>query len=227
MSGGQLTFDDELAAALADPGLPVEDDTLAFRSVLRTPSRVVDDLLAEPDRVHAQLAADVAERARTAARHGVEAMLAGLAPGLVRWSHPFLEYAGPPAPDHRLAGRGLVLVPSMFLTDAVHRQLNDRQQPMLFYPARTALGFWRDDRAADGRLAGPVGESRARILRLLAVRPLGTSELAAELGVAPSTASEQLTALRQAGLVATTRSGRQACHEPTALAWSLLDVYIG
>ncbi|MCP2321699.1 DNA-binding transcriptional ArsR family regulator [Hamadaea flava] len=247
---GPLTFDDELAAALADPGLPVEDDTLSFRSVLRTPSKLVEDLLAAPDRgrralaasftalhravlaadwprLHAQLAADVAGRARTAARHGVEAMLAGLAPGLVRWSHPFLEYAGPPAPDHQLAGRGLVLVPSMFLTDAVHRQLNDRQQPMLFYPARTAAEFWRDGRVADGRLAGPVGEPRARILRLLAERPLGTGELAAELGVAPSTASEHLAGLRRAGLVVTTRSGRDASHQPTALAWSLLDVYIG
>jgi len=249
-----LTFDDELAAALSDPGLPVEEDTLAFRAVLRTPARVVEDLVAEPDRGrralavaftalyravlaadwpsrYAQLAADVAERARTAARYGVEAMLADLAPGLTRFDHPVLEYAGPPAPDYRLDGRGLVLVPSLFLTDGVHRQLNDRQQPMLFYPARTAREFWSfssrgESASSDGRLAGPLGESRARVLRLLAERPRGTVELAAALGVAASTASEQLAGLRRAGLVATTRAGRDSRHAPTALAWSLLDAYL-
>ncbi|GIF75115.1 ArsR/SmtB family transcription factor [Asanoa siamensis] len=245
------TFAEEIAAALDDPAARVAADTAAFGAVLRTPMKVVDDLVAHPDRgrralarsfvalhravladdwprLHAQLAADVAHRARLAARHGVEAMLATLSPDLVRWHYPFLEYAGPPEPDYPLHGRGLVLVPSMFLTDGVHRQLNDRQQPMLFYPARTAAAFWRDPRADGGRLADPIGRHRAAVLRVLATRPgCGTGEVAAALGIAPSTASAHVAHLRRAGLVTTTRAARRARHEPTPLGWQLLDTFIG
>ncbi|MGW2191614.1 helix-turn-helix domain-containing protein, partial [Streptosporangium sp. NPDC001682] len=130
-----------------------------------------------------------------------------------------------------LGGRGLVLVPSMFLTDGVHRQLNDRQQPMLFYPARTAGAFWRDNGGRnwpDGRLAGAIGERRAAVLRALADRSgCGTTDLAAVLGVTPATASTHVANLRRAGLVVTTRVARTARHELTPLGRHLLDTHIG
>ena len=248
-----LSFEEELAAALDDPTVPVAADTAAFAGVLGGSVPVVDDLIQHPDegrrtlarsfvtlhravlaadwpRLQAQLAADVSYRARLAARHGVEAMLDTLCPRLVRWSYPYLEFAGPPAADYPLDGRGLVLVPSMFLTDGVHRQLNDRQQPMLFYPARTAAEFWRGGLRTDGpdgRLAGPVGAHRAAVLRILVARPgLGTGEVAVALGVAPSTASAHVARLRRAGLVMTVRSARTARHELTPLGWHLLDANI-
>ncbi|MEV6815692.1 DUF5937 family protein [Micromonospora sp. NPDC051296] len=247
------SFEDELSAALDDPAAPVVADTVTFAGVLGTTVPVVDDLIQHPDegrrilarsfvalhravlaadwpRMQAQLAADVSYRARLAARHGVAAMLDTLCPQFVRWRYPYLEFAGPPAADHPLDGRGLVLVPSMFLTDGVHRQLNDRQQPMLFYPARTAAEFWRDGArfaGPDGRLAGPVGVHRAVLLRTLAARPgLGTGEIAAALGVAPSTASAHVARLRRDGLVMTVRSARNARHELTPLGWQLLDANI-
>jgi DNA-binding transcriptional ArsR family regulator len=247
------SFDDELSAALDDPTAPVAEDTAAFAGVLRTTVPVVDDLIQHPDegrralarsfvalhravlavdwpRLQAQLAADVAYRARLAARHGVATMLDTLCPRLVRWEYPYLEFAGPPTADYALDGRGLVLAPSMFLTDEVHRQFNDRQQPMLFYPARTAAEFWRDGArfdGPDGRLAGPVGPHRAVVLRVLADRSgLGTGELAAALGVAPSTASAHVARLRRAGLVITARSARRARHELTPLGWQLLDANV-
>lgn len=249
-SAGTPTFADELAAALDDPSAPVQTDTIAFAAVARTTGKVVEDLVAEPDRgrralarsfaalhravlapdwprLHAELAADVAHRARVAARHGVEAMLATLSPDLVRWEYPWLEYAGPPGPDYELRGRGLVLVPSMFLTDGVHRQLNDRQQPMLFYPARTARTFWGGAPGPDGTLAGQLGAARAAALRALAQRPgCGTLDLAAELGVAPSTASEHVAHLRRAGLATTVREGGRARHAPAPLGWHLLDHFL-
>ncbi|MDG4797899.1 DUF5937 family protein [Micromonospora sp. WMMD1082] len=247
------SFEDELAAALGDPAAPVGPDTVQFATALRTAPPVVDDLIQHPDRsrralarsfaalhravlapdwprLQAQLAADVSYRARLAARHGVATMLSTLCPRLVRWEYPYLEFVGPPAEDYPLRGRGLVLVPSMFLTDGVHRQLNDRQQPMLFYPARTATEFWRDGArfaGPDGRLAGPVGVPRATVLRALADRPgLGTGEVAGVLGVAPSTASAHLARLRRAGLVSTVRSARRARHELTPLGWQLLDANV-
>ncbi|WP_187281234.1 DUF5937 family protein [Nonomuraea sp. C10] len=253
-AAGPMTFEDELHAALDDPAAPVLQDTAAFAGVLETVPPVVGTLLRHPTRarralrdafaafhravlaadwprLRAQLAADVAYRARLAARHGVEAMLATLCPPHVRWEHPYLEFAGPVAPDYALGGRGLVLVPSMFLTDGVHRQLNDRQQPMLFYPARTAGAFWRDSGGRDwpdGRLAGAVGERRAAVLRALARRSgRGTADLAAALGVTPATASAHVANLRRAGLVVTTRVARTARHELTPLGWDLLDLNAG
>jgi len=247
---GASTFAEEFSAALDDSTAPVQADVVAFGAVVRTRVKVIEDLVAHPDRgrralassfaalhravladdwprLHAQLAADIAHRARLTARHGVETMLATLSPDLVRWRYPFLEYAGPPEPDYPLNGRGIVLVPSMFLTDAVHRQLNDRQQPMLFYPARTARSFWRDPRGFDGCLAGMIGAQRAAVLRILADRPgCGTGDLAAALGVAPSTASAHVGYLRRAGLATTVREARRALHEPTPLGWQLLDTAV-
>ncbi|MFF5215938.1 ArsR/SmtB family transcription factor [Micromonospora sp. NPDC000442] len=246
------SFQDEIAAALGDPAAPVAADTLAFASVLRTRPALVDDLIQHPHqsrralarsfvalhravlaadwpRMQAQLSADVSARARMAVQRGVAAMLDTLCPPLIRWEYPYLEFAGPPAADYPLNGRGLVLVPSMFLDD-VHRQLNERQQPMLFYPARAAADFWRAggrSTGPDGQLAGSVGPHRAAVLRLLADRPgLGTAEVAAVLRVSPATASAHLARLRRTGLVATVRSARRARHEVTPLGWQLLDTNV-
>jgi DNA-binding transcriptional ArsR family regulator len=250
---GSLSFDDELSAALDDSNAPVSPDTAAFQRVLRTTPPVVRALMQHPDRsrqvlrrgfaalyravlaaewprLHAQLAADVAYRSRLATRHGVAAMLSTLCPPYVQWEYPYLHFAGSDAPDYPLGGRGLVLVPSLFLLDGVHRQLNDRQQPMLFYPARTAEAFWRHGRFAGsgGRLAGALGGRRAAVLRALAARPgCGTGELASALEVTPATASTHVASLRRAGLVNTTRVARNASHEPTPLGWHLLDAHSG
>ncbi|SDI99460.1 Helix-turn-helix domain-containing protein [Nonomuraea jiangxiensis] len=253
-SADLMSFEDELHAALDDPSAPVQRDTAAFTGVLKTVPVVVDTLLHHPDRgrrtlrqaftafhqavlapdwprLHAQLAADVAYRARLMAQHGLDAMLATLCPPHVRWEYPHLTVTGPGAPDFALGGRGLVLVPSMFLTDGVHRQLNDRQQPMLFYPARTAGAYWRDGGGRgwpDGRLAGAIGERKASVLRALADRPgCGTTDLATALGVTPATASTHVANLRRAGLVATTRVARTARHDLTPLGLHLLDAHIG
>lgn len=253
-SADRMSFEDEIHAALDDPSVPVHDDTAAFAGVLPTVPAIIETLLHHPERgrrtlmhaftafhhavlaadwprLHAQLAADVAYRARLAAQHGMDAMLATLCPPHVRWEHPYLGFDGPQAPDFPLGGRGLVLVPSMFLTDGVHRQLNDRQQPMLFYPARTAGAFWRDSGGrgwTDGRLAGAVGERRAAVLLSLADRSgCGTTSLAAALGVTPATASAHVANLRRAGLVVTTRVARTARHELTPLGQHLLDVHVG
>lgn len=251
-SPGSMSFEDELHAALDDPAAPVRRDTAAFAGVLATVPTVVDTLLRHPDRgrvalmhaftafhqavladdwprLHAQLAADVAFRAGIAARYGMDAMLATLSPSHVRWEYPRLEFDGPGAPEFHLGGRGLVLVPSMFLTDGVHRQLNERQQPMLFYPAHTAGAFWRDTRGwPDGRLAGAIGARRAAALRALADHPgCGTTDLAAALGVTLATASTHVANLRRSGLVATTRLARTARHELTPLGQHLLDAHAG
>ena len=69
---------------------------------------------------------------------------------------------------------------------------------------------------AEGRpcidpLAVLTGPARARLLRALAV-PRSSGEVAALLGVAPSTASQQLRALWDGGLVSATRRGRHVVY---------------
>jgi hypothetical protein len=121
-----MSFEDELHAALDDPTVPVQQDTAAFAGVLGTVPVVVDTLLHHPDRarrtlrhaftafhqavlaadwprLHAQLAADVACRARFAARHGVDAMLATLCPPHVRWEYPLRALADRPRGTTELA----------------------------------------------------------------------------------------------------------------------------
>jgi DNA-binding transcriptional ArsR family regulator len=65
--------------------------------------------------------------------------------------------------------------------------------------------------APDARLRALVGTARATVLAALSERQTTTS-LAARLGVAASTASEQLTALARTGLVDRGREGREVYY---------------
>ncbi|WP_225801542.1 helix-turn-helix domain-containing protein, partial [Streptomyces sp. NK15101] len=72
--------------------------------------------------------------------------------------------------------------------------------------------------AADGEgaLVGVLGRTRAELLRDLTA-PRTTTELARRLGVSNATASAHAAALRAAGLLTTTRTGRSVHHAPTPL----------
>ncbi|NUT32428.1 MAG: helix-turn-helix transcriptional regulator, partial [Hamadaea sp.] len=92
---------------------------------------------------------------------------------------------------------------------------------------RTARTFGGAPPGPDGTLAGQLGAARAAALNALARRPgAGTLDVAAELGVAASTASEHIAHLRRAGLVGTVRAGGRARHTPTPLGWHLLDHFL-
>jgi DNA-binding transcriptional ArsR family regulator len=92
----------------------------------------------------------------------------------------------------------------------------DRWGPTLRYAARGIAGLWLEGTppATDEwvALAELVGETRARVLRHLVV-PMTTREIARRCGITAGAASQHLTALTGAGLLARTRVGRRVYYE--------------
>ncbi|WP_432848710.1 DUF5937 family protein [Amycolatopsis sp. CA-161197] len=175
----------------------------------------------EPEwpRMREVLAADIAYRARRLGEHGVAGVFDGL--------HPRVRLTGDSvlvdiAARQRLEldERGLLLVPSVFAWPSVGVVTVAPWQPTLLYPARGVAGLWTEPSTAQGALAGVVGRTKAMLLTTLD-RPAATTELAARLGLAKATVSAHLTALRAAGLTATTRQGHRVLYRRTELGDAL------
>ncbi|MEV6259974.1 winged helix-turn-helix domain-containing protein [Streptomyces sp. NPDC051784] len=115
---------------------------------------------------------------------------------------------------------GLILIPSLFITDRIQCTTSSHWTPTIYYPAsgRYLRSTPPTPRSLDRLLGGP----RARILAALAT-PLQTTVEARLVNVTPPTASEHLAILRDAGLIDSSRSGRTATHELTKAGQALLD----
>ncbi|MER7845977.1 winged helix-turn-helix domain-containing protein [Kitasatospora sp. NPDC096077] len=178
------------------------------------------------------LEADVAERARTAARSGVGAMLDSLHPH-TRWHDDgVLEYAtggptGGPTGEFALGGHGLELRPNYFVQNGIGMLLAEDRQSLLIHPlaarspARGSTPAKAAPAVADG-LAAVLGPARARALRAVEGGPCSTTELARLLGISPPSASAHAAALRAAGLITTQRQGKQVRHALSAVGHDLL-----
>jgi DNA-binding transcriptional ArsR family regulator len=86
---------------------------------------------------------------------------------------------------------------------------------LLAYPAGPGLPV----QVAEGHqdpLAAVLGRTRSQVLRLLADEHT-TTGVARLAGISPASASEHITALRGAGLIATVRDGATAHHRRTSL----------
>jgi DNA-binding transcriptional ArsR family regulator len=93
------------------------------------------------------------------------------------------------------------------------------RRPTLTYPVHPAPASPPSPR--DDPLAALVGATRADVLRAL-ITGCGTMQLAREPQISPATASAHVTALREAGLAATRRTGRAVRHTLTPLGMQLL-----
>jgi DNA-binding transcriptional ArsR family regulator len=102
---------------------------------------------------------------------------------------------------------------------------------MVIYPANddqplhrlTALTPNASAGAPEG-IAALLGRTRAAVLHAIAEHPeSSTKELAALVGIAPASASEHATTLREAGLTYTVRHRNTALHSPTDLGITLLS----
>ncbi|WP_326567059.1 DUF5937 family protein [Amycolatopsis rhabdoformis] len=190
------------------------------RDVLADQLEAVWRQVVEPEwpRMREVLAADIAYRTRRLGERGVAAVFETL--------HPRVRVAGESVlvdiaarERLRLDERGLLLVPSVFAWPAVGVVTVPPWQPTLLYPARGVAELWAEP-AAPGALAGVVGRTKAILLTTLD-RPAATTELAARLGLAKGTVSAHLTALRAAGVVATTREGHRVLYRRTELGDAL------
>jgi DNA-binding transcriptional ArsR family regulator len=117
------------------------------------------------------------------------------------------------------SARGLILVPSLFITDRVQCATSDHWSPAIFYPASSRY-LWSTPPTPPslGRL---LGTTRARILACLST-PAQTTVVARRVGVTAATASEHLAVLREARLIHSNRVGRTVTHELTPPGRALL-----
>jgi DNA-binding transcriptional ArsR family regulator len=169
----------------------------------------------------ASFGADLDLRTRSMATGGLGAMLNSLHPS-VRFDGSVLTMTDYRAErDLHLEGRGLVLVPSFFKSRARPVTLIDPElPPVLVYPVDRSAGMLAARQTE--ALAALVGRSRAAILELCAAGG-STTSIAAQLGQSPSTISEHLSVLRNAGLVISERRGATMQHRLRPLGLAVLE----
>ncbi|MFI9574099.1 DUF5937 family protein [Microbispora rosea] len=115
---------------------------------------------------------------------------------------------------------GLILVPSLFITNRVQCTTSHHWAPAIYYPA-SGRYLWAAPPTPKS-LDRLLGTTRSRILAALTT-PLQTTVVAGLVSVTAPTASEHLAILRDAGLIDSTRAGRTATHELTAAGRALLE----
>ncbi|MFC9330237.1 ArsR/SmtB family transcription factor [Kitasatospora sp. NPDC057015] len=192
--------------------------------------------LVEPHwhRMRGHLDAVRAGYARTVLDGGVERLLETVCPTLVRWEAPVLRVRFPRDADIRLAGRGLVLAPTVFLAHqaVLLTDLTDEAAPLVLgiptlRDPLTAAALW-DDGDRDGgtearrSLGALLGRTRAAALDVVA-QGCSTGELARRLGISPAAASQHAGVLRDANLITTRRRGGAVLHSITPLGLDLLN----
>lgn len=182
-------------------------------------------------RIRASLHAEQAARRRTLAREGPGALLASLQGPLIRWRPPVLEILRPGQVEMELGGRGIALVPSVFVGRApsLHENPNDDDEmPRLILPAEGAgrERLWAVSRGLAGSrgsaLAALVGRNRAAVLASVA-DGCTTTELARRANISLAAASQHASVLRGAGLIASLRQGGAVLHVLTPLGAELLQ----
>lgn len=176
-------------------------------------------------RIRACLQAEQGALRRVLARDGADRLLVSLQNQRIRWRPPVLEIAMPSHAEMHLDGRGLALVPSVFVgrNPSLHENPNDDGDvPRLILPAADAARLW-DVRPGRGTaLAALVGRNRAAVLASVA-DGCTTTELARRAGISLAAASQHAAVLRGAGLIISRRQGGAVLHTLTPLGADLLD----
>ncbi|MEV6521025.1 helix-turn-helix domain-containing protein [Longispora sp. NPDC051575] len=241
-AGPLVEFSDELALLRATPPDVVTADLTAttvrrplaprVRAGLEDPEQLLGVLadavsawheaaiLPYWPRMRSLLEGDIAHRSRQLAEGGPRRLFDTLHP-TVRWAGDRLLADDPWDLDLDLRGRGLPLMPSVFVDRRVLWNIRSDSPPVAVYPARAAALLWEGAPAPDG-LAGAIGASRARLLALVR-SPATTTELARRVGLSPAAVSQHLHVLLAAGLVARTPHGRSVLYLVTHPGTVLLD----
>jgi DNA-binding transcriptional ArsR family regulator len=162
------------------------------------------------------LEADTTYRARQLAVGGAHLLFADVHPN-VSWSDGVLSIAEMIG-DHTVnaAGRGLLLMPSIFATKPVP-PLDPGEPPSLSYPSRGIGTLWAPPpQPALTALVDLLGRTRALLLQMLD-EPLATVEIARRLKVTPSAVSQHLQVLHKTGLVTRARDRRQVLYRRSSI----------
>jgi hypothetical protein len=173
-------------------------------------------------RIRAVLDADIAYRARQLASGGAERLFADLHPDL-HWHAGRLTLDVAKRERAVVMGPGgLVLMPVVLGTTYVLIKGHTTTQTTVRYPARGVGALWSvGTKPPAGSTVRLLGRVRADLLEALR-SPATTTDLARGLGVTPSAVSQHLGVLRESGLVARERSGRNVLYLTTARGTDLL-----
>ncbi|WP_409235643.1 ArsR family transcriptional regulator [Streptomyces sp. PA5.6] len=183
-------------------------------------------------------AADRSWRLQRLAEHGIERLLRELNPRYITWAPPILSLttASGRDGDIHLAGRGLLLIPTVFGAHYPAFDHPDDGQPWITFPVRDgadstlAPASFTADVLADvpDSLQALLGRTRATVLCTIAQSSgYTTTELAAKAHISLASASEHASVLRNAGLTTLTRQGKLALHALSPAGQALLNSVAG
>jgi DNA-binding transcriptional ArsR family regulator len=161
---------------------------------------------------------DITHRAQTVVGHGVGRVLGTLHPD-IGWTGDAITFDARWDGELDVAGRDLVLAPSVLSWPGAVIQVDVPGQVVLYYPAHR-VGAGRDRKPA--AIAQVVGAARAALLADLETAR-STAELATRIGYTPGTVSYHLSALHRAGLVSKVRDGRFVLYQRTSGAGVLTE----
>lgn len=168
------------------------------------------------------LRADIRYRATQIADHGLRYMIDALTPSLsFDGSRLACQNRVGTSYESAIAGRGLVLVPSLFTLN-ISYPAAARHDPTLIYPVRGHGNLDTVAMPGSGHLSVLVGDARARLLISLS-EPRSTSELALLLGKTSSAINQQLQSLTAAGLLDAARDGRSVLYGLSELGSRLVQ----
>jgi Bacterial regulatory protein, arsR family len=192
---------------------------------------------------------DVASRARKLALGGAEALFADFGP-IVHYGSETLEVQGKHGSDYEVRaknsytqktileirkepdkvldikpnGRGLLLVPSIFVWPKVVTIMVPPWQPTVIYSPRGAANAWLTEAPTNEGLANLLGERCAQIFLSLTA-PATTLELSRTIHLATSSVSHHLSKLSSIGLVTAQRQGREVYYHLTSKGEGLLELF--
>jgi DNA-binding transcriptional ArsR family regulator len=165
---------------------------------------------------------DVVHRADQLGRRGWAAALDGLHRD-VRWRDGAIQVVRRSADTTvPTSGRGVLLIPSVFVWPSIAAYSEPPWPRALIYPARGIVSLWEPAAVRDpGALADLIGRTRAEILAHLDT-PASTTQLARRLGAATGSVGDHLAVLRRAGAVTGARTGRSMMYRRTPLGDALV-----
>jgi hypothetical protein len=200
------------------------EDPSGVKKLLRASIEAWHEVAIAPHwpRMQALHDADIAYRTRQLSRGGLRMLFSTLHP-TVRWADDRLICDDPYNLSLSVAGRGLPLVPSVFVDRRVLWNVSDDAPPAGVYPVRAVGTLWSDGTAPGGGLSKLLGTGRAHVLGLLHA-PATTTDLARRTGLSAGAVSQHLSALHGAGIVDRTRHGREVYYEVTEVGAGLLRV---
>jgi DNA-binding transcriptional ArsR family regulator len=213
--------DIRLARRAAGPADAEVDQFLAGAGVVERIAELLERLwtqLVAPDwpQLLAIVERDVLHRAEALTRGGWAQALDGLHPD-ISWDQGTLKIEKHGAQTVQLDGRGLVLVPSVFIHPGMATSLDPPWQPALTYPARGSAALWEERVVAPEALARLLGSGRADLLMRLET-PASTTQLSRLSGLALGAVGDHLRVLLEAGFVTRARAGRSVVYRRTAIS---------